>query len=906
MQITITQTTVPDYQGVGSTATLRIYADKSFLTSDGDRINKSKVGGAVWYKDVACTVGGRVLTIPTFTIDSTTDSNVPTAKYSAAILDANGAISDPDFFKHFYVPHDLGSPLTFAMLFSVNQETVAHRPGQTYTQEQINTIVANAIAGFVKATESTYGQIRLSLPAVSTSVPVVVGDNDPRVNKVNVAQYASFSAAVDAVAAFTGTNILQVTTAVTTGAKTIPSDVILDFDTNGVLNITGAVVIQGEIRAPAQQIFNITTGSLNITSAKAEVFYLEWYGASTSASDNSTVIQALVTARKTVPTVIRLRGSYQCATTISFDDTQSMSLIGDGGSYNSITTELKYTGSGTGGFTFRHSVGFTAYGVKFSYNNASFTGTLVKSSGAGGADTTGFVFDRCFFTGTGSGQNAAALLSLGYCIVGKVTNSTFLSAVLGIRGRTVPEYSNVITVENCTFMDVGAHIFNPGEDWIVQGCTHEQIVTTRGSYKIGQVRAIEQDSTSWNLLYQGNWIGDGAASPDDYACITLFAAYGVAILGNKVSLPNEGTGGVATAITLKGCDGVAILGNYFAADRLMTYETANSNNVFVAGNKTSDCLVVTPASIGGFYGVAETFINATGNTMGSPLKFSGIAYAVADPTDAHALTVGVANAAIDLNNGSAIRTTNNISGIPEGSLVYQSRTKSGQTAGWHIFQTLTQIAMTIKDTLVSFGVPIVFATDNTYDIGAAGATRPRTIYAGTSMITADDPYDATNWNGSNVVPTKNAVRDEMELRAKLAGAAFTGAVSSTAAITSSGGGITSSGGGIGYTAGAGGTVAQATSKATAVILNKLSGQITLNAAALAANTVVSFTFTNSFLAAGDRIIFSHDSGGTLGAYYFTHGLCGAGSVTIYVRNLTAGSLSEAAVIGFSVLKSSNT
>ena len=42
--------------------------------------------------------------------------------------------------------------------------------------------------------------------------------------------------------------------------------------------------------------------------------------------------------------------------------------------------------------------------------------------------------------------------------------------------------------------------------------------------------------------------------------------------------------------------------------------------------------------------------------------------------------------------------------------------------------------------------------------------------------------------------------------------------------------------GIGYAAGAGGTVTQATNKSTTVVLNKTTGQITMNAASLAAGT----------------------------------------------------------------------
>lgn len=117
--------------------------------------------------------------------------------------------------------------------------------------------------------------------------------------------------------------------------------------------------------------------------------------------------------------------------------------------------------------------------------------------------------------------------------------------------------------------------------------------------------------------------------------------------------------------------------------------------------------------------------------------------------------------------------------------------------------------------------------------------------------------------------------------------------------------ITSSGGGIGYTAGAGGTVTQATNKATTVILNKLSGEITLNGAALAADTTVSFTLTDSQIGAGDTLTLNHVSGGTFGSYSL-NARCAAGSAIIDVRNVTTGSLSEAIVIRFGVRKGSNT
>ena len=105
----------------------------------------------------------------------------------------------------------------------------------------------------------------------------------------------------------------------------------------------------------------------------------------------------------------------------------------------------------------------------------------------------------------------------------------------------------------------------------------------------------------------------------------------------------------------------------------------------------------------------------------------------------------------------------------------------------------------------------------------------------------------------------------------------------------------------GYATGAGGGVLQATSKATTVVLNKSCGQITMDAAALAASTTVTFTMTNSIVESGDVVIMNHVSGGTLGAYT-TNASCGAGTANINVRNVTLGALSEAVVLRFAVIK----
>ena len=105
----------------------------------------------------------------------------------------------------------------------------------------------------------------------------------------------------------------------------------------------------------------------------------------------------------------------------------------------------------------------------------------------------------------------------------------------------------------------------------------------------------------------------------------------------------------------------------------------------------------------------------------------------------------------------------------------------------------------------------------------------------------------------------------------------------------------------GYITGEGGAVTQATSKSTAVTLSKKCGTITMNNAALAADTIVSFTLTNTTIAATDVVVLNHASGGTAGKYAL-NAQAAAGSASINVTNISAGALSEAIVIRFAVIK----
>ena len=107
---------------------------------------------------------------------------------------------------------------------------------------------------------------------------------------------------------------------------------------------------------------------------------------------------------------------------------------------------------------------------------------------------------------------------------------------------------------------------------------------------------------------------------------------------------------------------------------------------------------------------------------------------------------------------------------------------------------------------------------------------------------------------------------------------------------------------LGYAVGGQGSVTQATSKSTGVTLNKPSGQITMNGAALAAQTNVGFTLTNSTISAKDTLILTIASGATVASYNAWVTSLTAGSATLNLRNITAAtSLSEAVVLNFAII-----
>jgi hypothetical protein len=107
---------------------------------------------------------------------------------------------------------------------------------------------------------------------------------------------------------------------------------------------------------------------------------------------------------------------------------------------------------------------------------------------------------------------------------------------------------------------------------------------------------------------------------------------------------------------------------------------------------------------------------------------------------------------------------------------------------------------------------------------------------------------------------------------------------------------------IGYSASAQGTVTQATSKTTAVTLDKSAGRITMNNASLNTATNATFVLNNSLISPNDTVILTISGGqATPGSYNVFANALSAGQVSITLRNISGGTLSEAVVINFCVI-----
>jgi hypothetical protein len=147
IDVTVTGLNISGYSATGTTAHVRAYYSTTIVASDGTTIPGDVSGGANFYSRVNCTVNTstRVATCPSFTLKSTTDSSVPTARVTLALYNsANSKIKDLYVWR---VPHTLGAAASVQQLVTYNQSAPAPLGDTYYTAAQVNTLIASVGSG---------------------------------------------------------------------------------------------------------------------------------------------------------------------------------------------------------------------------------------------------------------------------------------------------------------------------------------------------------------------------------------------------------------------------------------------------------------------------------------------------------------------------------------------------------------------------------------------------------------------------------------------------------------------------------------------------------------------------------------------------------------------------------------
>ena len=193
---------------------------------------------------------------------------------------------------------------------------------------------------------------------------------------------------------------------------------------------------------------------------------------------------------------------------------------------------------------------------------------------------------------------------------------------------------------------------------------------------------------------------------------------------------------------------------------------------------------------------------------------------------------------------------------------------------------------------------VLFQTSTTNGNTAVGVTPNGT--GTTASFVAWNGFDASNASYAQIVATAADTRlisSATGSGAHLPMTFWMGSAERMRIDTS--GNVLVTGGALGYGAGAGGTVTQATNKFTAVTLNKPTGQVTMNNAALAAGASVAFQLNNTLINGLDNVIVTPFNNG---AYRVEMQSIFNGGCHIKVTNVTGGSLSEALIINFTIIK----
>jgi len=285
----------------GSTyAYLRIYASTDFYTSDGISITAGQVGSPNWYQQYTCTVSGTTLTIPQVTLQSTTDSTVEAATYTAVLFDSRGTQRNIKL-QNFRVDPSLAPASTWQALAMENVGISLSLWNQTWSIPQIVGYIDTRIGTSTTpyASSIVVGKSYLDTDPVVPTDPIAVASNSNRLTKNLSSDYSnSFATAILDIGGTEAT--LLVKDAVTVSSSTsIPANIQLRFEGAGIVTVTNTTFTVGSMLDPNnKQCFVLSgTGSVVFGSGSVDAINVAWFG---SVGDCTAAINNAIASFTTV------------------------------------------------------------------------------------------------------------------------------------------------------------------------------------------------------------------------------------------------------------------------------------------------------------------------------------------------------------------------------------------------------------------------------------------------------------------------------------------------------------------------------------------------------------------------------------------------------------------------------
>lgn len=179
--ITVSSFQVPNMNWGGTTCTLRVYADAGFTDSLGVPYMAGNPASAQSsFQTVNCTLAGTTVTLPSFTLPSTTNALVNNrARLTARFYDSRG-VAREFLFTSFFVPFS-PTTTTWQVFAQVNSAQPKPQPSLFLDTVGVQALISAQIGSGTAtpvASDAIQGKLKTSVAPASSLDPIARGIND--------------------------------------------------------------------------------------------------------------------------------------------------------------------------------------------------------------------------------------------------------------------------------------------------------------------------------------------------------------------------------------------------------------------------------------------------------------------------------------------------------------------------------------------------------------------------------------------------------------------------------------------------------------------------------------------------------------------------------------------------------